>query len=341
MAASGCGEDRPVALEDGTVDFGAPARRGWDHGLNVTGYEAGRPPPGAVEAAVRAARTRTGATRVAIVPVWYVDGPRSSNLAPDPDKTLPDAEIERMAAQARAAGMAVAIKPHVDVRDGSFRGELRPDDRAAFYAAYGELVDRYATLARRVGADTFVIGTELVTLARDTGRWRALARRARAQFGGTLTYAANWVADAEDVRFWDLLDLVGVDAYMPLEAPRPATVPQLRAAWRPWVRRLAALRRRTERDVVFTELGYASRAGATRRPAREGSGRPDPALQARAYEAALSVWSNVPFLRGIWWWEWEADGRSARPAPPGSYTPRDKPAEQVLRAWAPPAGAAP
>lgn len=336
VLSGGCGPDRLVGLDRGAIDVGPPAPARWEHGLNLTAYEARTLAPqtalDAVSTAIRATRTTT----ISIVPVWYVSARDAADLAADPDKTLRDDDVRRMAARARTAGLRIAIKPHVDSRDGTFRGELVPGDLPAFFDAYGAMIDRYAALAQEVGADTLVIGTELVQLAGDAERWRGLAARARQRFQGRLTYAANWVQDAEDVGFWDALDVVGVDAYMPLETEdTKPTVGQLRDAWRPWVRRLAALRQRTGKDILLTELGYASRVGSTRQPAIEGTGAPDPELQARAYTAALGVLTRVPFIRGIWWWEWEADGRSREAAGPGTYTPREKPAATVLRGWSP------
>ena len=49
--------------------------------------------------------------------------------------------------------MEVMLKPHVDVIDGTFRGEIEPADRAAWFASYGSMIDHYADLAERGGRD--------------------------------------------------------------------------------------------------------------------------------------------------------------------------------------------
>ena len=141
-------------------------------------------------------------------------------------------------------GLQVAIKPHVDVVDGTFRGEIQPSDRAAWFESYGNLVDRYAALAQQANADVFVIGTELTTMTGsdgDTEAWRELIQRARSAFDGRITFAANWVQGAQTIDFWDDLDYVGIDAYMPLKT-QERTGPGRRRARR----RLASLRRRHE-----------------------------------------------------------------------------------------------
>lgn len=108
------------------------------------------------------------------------------------------------------------LKPHVDVADGSFRGQLRPTDPVAWFASYHTMIDHYAALAADGGARTLVVGDELASQSGRTADWRALITEVRRRFAGMLTYGANWVDEAEHVGFWDALDTIGVDGYMPL-----------------------------------------------------------------------------------------------------------------------------
>lgn len=52
--------------------------------------------------------------------------------------------------------------------------------------------------------------------------------------------------------------------------------------------------------------------------------------QRRLYEAFIKAWNDTPELLGVIWWEWPAS-----PGGPGDfgYTPKNKPAQQVLRQW--------
>ncbi|WP_205699313.1 hypothetical protein [Conexibacter sp. SYSU D00693] len=329
---TGCG----AATEPEREPPGPPLPARWEHGLDVTAYERDAFSWPRAARAIADARTRAGATVVAIAPVLYVDDARDSTVAPDPRKTVTPAGVQRAVRAARDAGVQVAVKPHVDALDGTFRGALQPVDRVAWFASYSRELLAYARAAQAAGATTFVVGTELTSLALREAEWRSLIAAVRRVFRGRLTYAANWVQGAERVRFWDALDVVGVDAYMPLDVRGRPTPEAVRDAWAPWKARLAALHRRTGRDVLLTELGYASRTGALAEPSREEGGAPDGgALQAVAYEGALRAWEDVPWLRGIWWWDWPADQRVATAPPAIAYTPRDRPAERVLRTWAP------
>jgi hypothetical protein len=86
------------------------------------------------------------------------------------------------------------------------------------------------------------------------------------------------------------------------------------------------------KPVLFTELGYRSADGTNRTPWDwEASAAYDPGEQADCYDAAFRVWSQqTAWMRGILWWAWEVPV----PAPNETgYTPRNKPAETVLRTW--------
>jgi exo-beta-1,3-glucanase (GH17 family) len=219
------------------------------------------------------------------------------------------------------------------VLDGTFRGDLAPKDPAAWMAAYTGFVTHVADLGKQVGATALVVGTELTNLQSRTADWRSLIAQVRARFSGQLTYAANWVDGAEKVAFWDALDLIGVDAYMPIVKDDPdPTVPQLVAGWQPWRARLQKLNEQWGKPVLFTELGYPSRLGAAEHPSQEGSGAISQAAQARAYEAAFRAFDGTAWFHGIWWWDWPADGGDPV-ADAGGYTMNGKLAERTLTRW--------
>lgn len=297
------------------------------HGVNLTAYQRDGYRPAAVAEALDDARD-AGARQVAIVTTWYVDDLADPTVEADPGRTPTDASIIATIRAARDRGMTVLLKPHVDVLDGSFRGDLQPADPAVWWGAYEEMIDHYARLAQEAGADALVVGVELRSLSRDADAFARIIASAREHFDGALTYAANW-DEVHQVGFWRSLDMIGVDAYYPL-ADRPGEgVPELRAAWAPHIARLEALSERVGRPVLITELGYAARPDAAVDPAGAGSspGPFDVGAQRRAYEAAVAAWDGVDWLRGILWWDWPVDARDHEGA---AYTPRDRPAEELL-----------
>jgi hypothetical protein len=303
---------------------------GWERGINLTAFQPGAYGSPEARRALLSAHS-AGADTVALVPTLYMDEADSSSIAPDPAKTPTDESVLAAAATARSLGMRVVIKPHVDVRDGTFRGEIQPEDREAWFASYRRLADHYAELAARAGAGELVVGTELTSMSGDADAWRRIIAGVRDRFDGDVTFAANWVEGAEAIGFWDDLDAIGIDAYMPLGSDPSPSVADLVESWRPYVERMRLLHERWHLPVVFTEVGYESRVGTAARIG-QGTAPVSEQAQADAYEAVFEALSKVGFFRGAWWWDWSAEGLGIGPGD-GSFSPVGKAAEDVLRRW--------
>lgn len=246
-------------------------------------------------------------------------------------------------AEARRRGFRVLVKPHVWSRqfyDGSnrWRGSIAMPDAEAWrrwFAAYGVFIEREARLAAEAGAEMFSVGLEYVEATRGhTAEWRALIARVRAVYPGLLTYAADGNHEARHVGFWGDLDVIGVDAYFDVGHGRWPGGVDLWLGWLPhiaWMRQLSA---RHGKPIVFTEAGYPSIEGGTAAPWRWPTGRerPDPALQARAYDALMRACAAGDWCRGVFWWKYyERPERGTSHA--HDYSPRGKPAEAVLARW--------
>ncbi len=104
--------------------------------------------------------------------------------------------------------------------------------------------------------------------------WRELIAAARREYTGSLTYAANFDQYAF-VPFWDALDLISINAYFPLrkhllpETGEERLLEVLRAGWLGHLRAIDAFRREVgaaTHPVLFTEIGYVSRANSTIEP---------------------------------------------------------------------------
>lgn len=310
-----------------------PVDAAWtERGANVTSYKPGvftSPAVGPQLDAIKA----TGTSTIGIVVTWYQPTADASAIAPDPNKSATDDDVRVLAQQARDRGLRLALKPQVDVLDGTFRGEIRPSDQAAWMASYDAFITHEADLAKEIGAQVFVIGTELSSQSGRTDDWRTLIGQVRSRYQGTLTYGANWVQEARKVAFWDALDVIGVDAYMPLSKDDPDPgVAALVDAWRPWRDQLQQLHDKTGKPVLFTEVGYPSRIGAAQQPSREGSGQISQPAQQRLYEAVFQAWKGTPWFQGAWWWNWPADGGDPQ-AEAGGYPPVGKLAQGTLTRW--------
>ncbi|MEK7329368.1 MAG: hypothetical protein AAB113_01060, partial [Candidatus Eisenbacteria bacterium] len=274
----------------------------------------------------------TGANTVAILVTAYQSDASASEIRTDDPRTPTPTAVAQTVRAAAALGLDVLLKPHVDVDDGSWRGRIDPADPERWFASYAAFVREWAALAESSGVDAFVVGTELASTIRHETRWRETVRAARECFRGALIYAASW-DEAAKVPFWDALDLVGVDFYFPVAGRRDAGRLELLAGWQPWLERLHLLHRQTGRDILLTEIGYRSVDGAGMAPYAFGSGAAlDLGEQADLYWAALQATGDQHWIRGLYWWNWPADG-SGGPRNT-DFTPADKPAAgELTAAW--------
>ena len=144
----------------------------------------------------------------------------------------PSDEAVRTAARlARGRGMRVMLFPLVHVQKldtGEWRGTLRPADWGMWFQAYGEFILHYARLAEAESIEVFSVGSELCSSETHEGEWRELIARVRWVYHGRVLYSANW-DHYRDIRFWDALDFVGVNAYYRLSAVSQPTVEELTA----------------------------------------------------------------------------------------------------------------
>jgi hypothetical protein len=151
----------------------------------------------------------------------------------------------------------------------------------------------------------------------------------RREYRGPLTYGAD-MEEVFGVRFWDVLDFIGVSGYYPLVNARSPDRASLVAAWGPILDRLAALAGRFHRKIVFTEAGYRSADfGAWRQWEVPANAPVNLLLQKEAYEAFFdAVWPQ-PWFGGAYFWKWFSNPGHSGPDS-NEWEMETKPAEAVL-----------
>jgi hypothetical protein len=246
----------------------------------------------------------TGASWVALTPTLYVRDRRDSVVAAT-TSTPSDESLRAAIRAARALGLKVMLKPHVDVLSGGARAWIEPKDAARWFATYRVYLLGYARLAREEGCSMFVVGTELALLETPNhwGAWRRLIAEVRAEYPGPLTYAANWHS-AELVGFWRDLDYIGIDAYYPVIGGKNRTL--LRLGWMPIVSGVHALSAAFGRPVIFTEFGLASQKGANIRPWDYSDfGALDLGVQDAYVRTFLDAFVSKSWVAGFLNWAWD------------------------------------
>ena len=323
IAAGGC-EQSPTAP--------ASSRHGAIRGITLVDWSAdgySRPETNASLQAVAA----TGANTVVIIVTAYQSDTASNVVRGDDPRTPSAPSVAQAITWARALGLSVTLKPHVDVDSGAWRALIAPSNAAQWFESYRDFLLSWASFAATHGVSRLVVGTELAGTLQHEAEWNETIRRVRGVFSGELVYAASW-DEAALVPFWKQVDVVGVDFY---GAVTQRTTPgrlEILAAWQPWLDRLQLLHRQTGRDIFFTEIGYRSVDGAGMNPHDFVSDAPaDPGEQADLYWAALEAAASRPWIVGLSWWDWPAAGASAADQ---QYSPRGKPAEaELIASWKP------
>ncbi|MCO4771594.1 MAG: hypothetical protein KDA24_16295 [Deltaproteobacteria bacterium] len=287
-----------------------------------------------------------GVDGVLLVVPWYQHDVRSTLIRPKPGLSPSISTVRRTLEQVRDAGLRATLMPIVlletQENPRQWRGVIAPerDGEPAtkrWFASYRDFVLAHAVVAGQSGAERFIVGSELLSMEGERALWLDLIAGVRAVFAGPLAYSANW-DQFDQVTFWDSLDAIGVNGYFRLakDGAKP-TEDELVQAWTQPLRDLEALQKAVGLPLLLTEVGYPSRTTAAAKPwCACAAEEMDFALQATLYEALLRVFvgrhlarsGEAPLPFDAWFlWNWFGLGGPED----GTFTPRGKPAEDVLR----------
>jgi hypothetical protein len=283
----------------------------------------------------------SGANWVSILATWYMPTPTATTLQPDTDKSPSDDALRKAIADAHASGLKVLLQPRVDVADGSWRGQIAPADTALWFDSYRAFLVHYAVIAQASGCEMLCTGSELKSMSGENNlpAWSATLVAIRAAYSGPLTYAANASFPNDEfssLSFWSQLDVAGLDVYAPLTSGLSPSQADLVGAWSSnrfgfdIKGRFADFADQVGKPVIFTGIGYESSDGTNVEPYGVVNGTLDLQEQADCYSAAFSAFADADWLSGMFWWGWEA--RAIDPATDVHYSPRGKPAGDVLSA---------
>ncbi|MGQ9708559.1 MAG: glycoside hydrolase family 113 [bacterium] len=283
---------------------------------------------------------------VVIVPVWFISDTGGSDICFRPDSSPTDSEIVWIINRAHRLGLKVFLKPEVRCLSGVGQGYHNPRD-TNWFAQYRGFITRYADIALRTGCELFSVGAGLDRSTDEpweVAEWEKTIKKVRGMLSSgpvacPITYAADWRTYC-NIPFWNLLDYIGINAYFPLwdsagSGPSsPPSVDYLSDCWKMHLARMESLAVVLgQKPVLFTEVGYPSVRGGSRHPGAitiSGGYDYDEVEQRNGYLATFHSLLGKPWFAGWFWFNWVTD-TTRKGALDLSYSPKGKPAQEVLR----------
>ncbi len=239
-------------------------------------------------------------------------------------------------------GLRVHLKPHLWMSSG-WRSNITMDTSEEWdnwFESYRTNMLRYARIAAKTNAELFCVGTELRTsIKKQPEKWESLIDDIRKIYKGELTYAANWHDEYEHVSFWKKLDYIGIQAYFPLTTVKNPNLQTIEKGWKKPLKALKSVHEKYGKPILFTEVGYKSEADATIKPWEWSpflsslTEKKSDKTQQLAYEALLKQTWNQPWIAGIYIWQWNIRTTEESAKTDLDFSPRYKPAENVLAKW--------
>ncbi len=297
-------------------------------GFSFTGWgEAELRDPRAVESLHRL--KSTGTEWVLLCVFWFQDNLTSIGIGPAYDYySVNTTDTISYIDTIHDNGLKVVLKPFLDIKTGDFRTDIVPS--AEWFEEYSTFVNFWAEIAEQKAVEMFVVGCELRDTESYTEEWISVINGVKALYSGPLVYSALFNS-YQDIEFWGELDYIGVNAYYTLSHSLVPTLNGLKRGWEKYLPELEEFSKTKNKDILFTEIGFRSVDGCNIKPWNwQKKGILDENEQALCYEATFEVFNNISWMKGFYWWNWEAVYTEEDKK---NYTPQEKLAEEVLKSW--------
>ncbi len=253
------------------------------------------------------------ANAVAIAYPFYTSGLKSNSVftgnqcngpyqrAIDP-QTPTTAQLTVLIHAAQLEGLHVLLRPllYQGNLGSSWRGELEPASRTAWFASYENMMKPYLQMAKTDKVTRFTISLELASLT-NASQWSSVISKAKSLYNGQLVFATSWRASAAngagEVHGGTS---VGIDAYPGLTNTTPSsTVAKLLSGWNSF---LASHHFGTANsNVTIDEVGIDATDGAYKTPYTYTPGTFNQTIQAYWFTAACQFTKDHK-LGGVYFW---------------------------------------
>ena len=247
--------------------------------------------------------------------------------------------MRELVQQAHKNGLKVMLKPMVWVEGGWVGGfDFRKEsDWLEWEANYRAYIMETARVAAEEKVEMLCVGTEFkIASAKREKFWRQLIRDIKKSYSGAITYAANW-DEFTQVRFWDQVDYIGLDAYFPLVVAKTPKVQSMKKSWNQPHKQIQLLNKIYGKPILFTEFGYRSINNCSWRQWEIQDVPFDKFVnlqaQSNAYQAFFEQFWEEDWFAGVFIWQWYTNDARAGGENNSDYTPQNKPAEELIQSW--------
>lgn len=258
--------------------------------------------------------------------------------------------------EAHELNLKVLMKPLILCGDECTFFNILPENVTLWFSSYGQIVHNLSQIAQTLDIDALAVGLELYRLstAEYSSHWRTLIEDIRQTgYKGLLTYSSIFFpVETQNIEFWDLLDFIGMDFYLPLlNITTNTQIPSQQQMTDRFSRYFQHLKtwidsqpsNVSNKPIILTETGYPSSLAGLAFPAANlphqcvGINAANLTLQDMALQAFFqSMKQNPGIINGsiIFWWEnpssrdFHRDGTSS--VWPCSWSPHGKPAECTI-----------
>lgn len=256
-----------------------------------------------------------------VLPVNFsVKNLHSTTVAPGKLMQTPSA-LRKMIRQAKRHDLHVVVVPHLQILEGGWRGDLTPtkpgsrprDGWHAFLKSYSAALRPLVQLSAEECVQTLSFAVELKSLSAQPfarAEIKPVLDEIRRIFPGNLTYSANW-DEAAFVPYWDLLDIVSMNAFFPLASTSTESkdIDSLREEAVKIHRGLGAKHR--AKPIWFLEVGFKSVVDTAiepwRWPAEVPDAVPSQRAQSLAYSAHAHALEAVDAVDAMFFWVLPSD----------------------------------
>ncbi|VVB75057.1 Uncharacterised protein [Candidatus Tiddalikarchaeum anstoanum] len=276
-----------------------------------------------------------GATWVSFNPFWYLTNYTTSDLRPiyrDEYNsgvwsgwmyyTISDYEVRSLIRWAHQRDLKVFLMPHLSVINWSEtvpgKGNLSPVDVDAFFNSYTNFQLHYARIAKEESVELYSIGNEMDSVTDEsntlstgynkTAKWYGVIDAVRSVYDGNVTYSCSCSHNddspctPEKIQFWNKLDVIGFEWYIPLTTNLNPTISDLVSDARLIIdNKVKPLSEKFEgKPVLFSEYGWSAKPYAwTSTYTGGGEGNFSKYDAVLAYEAVYEAVKDEPIVLGM------------------------------------------